>query len=518
MSGFTCFENGNRDDPSTSWPGSFGYDPNSDLFRYSVQSSWKINVFSHLFIVNYDVGLAPRSMEISLPILDNLPSRSRLYFVYVENSDIGDTLNFSVVPGSGNVVNQDPVSKSFDLSSSPVLFIVGGFHNNWIIFPFAKTASSSSIQSDLPLQKWDYTLTPITNTAWYDFYPWAFYSFFQYDTSLLTGNNIFPGGLMTYVLLPDTYLISEGTLYAFTPSQSGYYSININGQMTFQYNMVDDTVTVVQGKILECYDGNAARSVAQFPVDCFIWEGGGDRQTAAVSTEVKLYMQTGMYYVVAILWYHTSESSTPTIYSDNQNLTQQGIYFQQLKTTNDPGAPVSLSLLAKAASSSTPRVFSSVVATDKKSIQDLQLKNKALLPTPSLATGGGVVGEGVIAGVVPPISFSLADVELIVEKALNQAIQKKGGDGVTAKPVVVSPSAAAVSSASLSLSSSSSSSSKIRSSKSILKNATVPQISQPLPSESTSPSSTPLKMGVKRKRVDKKEEKEDELMDAPIKK
>lgn len=426
------------EDPSTSWPGSVGFNPAEDLFLYSVASSYQINVFSHIFVVNFDSGVAPRTMTINLPILENMPTASRIYFFYVEHSAVGDTLTFTVVPGSGDTVNQNPVSTSFALSGNRTLYICTGFNAaNWIVFPFAAIGGPSPTAA-IPTVNWETNggavvqggnSTPLdTADLYYSFNP--------------SYQDVIPGmeGYMTAVaFIPlqqnGGWLCNQSGVYSFTPTLKGNLTLNTTTTST----------GVLYSQVYE-YDNTGAFLGAQSQMSCY----GGVVAVDLIGVTCTFELNTAsqqFYYCTAGNFYAISQTFSlgGTGLPDGVTINQAGghVVMQFWTPTILPPIPgpelLALSRVPAPAAAALPQIHvAASTPAQKKIVADLQRKVKNLPPPPPPASSSSSSSSG---GQNP--GFTLKDVEDIVSKALKAQLQSQAASSAPV-PAALSPPVASV--------------------------------------------------------------------------
>lgn len=130
----------------STWPAGIRYNPNEDKYTFSVANNWKISPQDHLHVVDIDgpADLGPYELTLQLPILNQLPFSSRMYFFYVSNSQNLDVLTFIPTPLSGDTVNGSPFFHSFTMDGAKKLFIALAVNGNYIIHEFGGASGSAT--------------------------------------------------------------------------------------------------------------------------------------------------------------------------------------------------------------------------------------------------------------------------------------------------------------------------------------------------------------------------------------
>lgn len=152
----------------STWPAGIRYNPNEDKYTFSVANNWKISPQDHLHVVDIDgpSGLGPYELTLQLPILNQLPFSSRMYFFYVSNSQDLDVLTFIPTPLSGDTVNGSPFFHSFTMDGVKKLFIALAVNGNYIIHEFGGGGGSTPSGGGNPLNLFRAisSPTPVTPT------------------------------------------------------------------------------------------------------------------------------------------------------------------------------------------------------------------------------------------------------------------------------------------------------------------------------------------------------------------
>lgn len=136
---FSAF--GTADNIPSSWPAGLKYNPQEAKYVFSISNAVEIAALEHVHVVDIDlpqVESIPNVMTLTLPIQANLPLGSRMYFFYVSRSTEGDQLQFIPVSGSGNTINGNAFGYTFTLTGVPELFICLGMNDNYIIHVFGQ--------------------------------------------------------------------------------------------------------------------------------------------------------------------------------------------------------------------------------------------------------------------------------------------------------------------------------------------------------------------------------------------
>jgi hypothetical protein len=154
-SGITAY--GNSSNILSQWPAGVKYNPSTSRYLYSTNSTWNISALDHIHVVAIDtpqVGNVPKVMTLTLPILQNLPLGSRIYFFYVSQATANDQLVFVPVTGSGDTMNGNALGFTFVLSGEPELIIALGVNQNYILQAFGKNNNHGN--SGIPTVKYAY--------------------------------------------------------------------------------------------------------------------------------------------------------------------------------------------------------------------------------------------------------------------------------------------------------------------------------------------------------------------------
>lgn len=124
----------------SSWPAGINHSPAFSRYVYSIKPEWNINPLDHVHVIDIDEPQDPDPLEmkLTLPILQNLPLSSRIYFFYVTQANAGDLITFQPVLLSGNTVNQNAISYTFVATGNRELIIAIGVNNNYILHTFGQ--------------------------------------------------------------------------------------------------------------------------------------------------------------------------------------------------------------------------------------------------------------------------------------------------------------------------------------------------------------------------------------------
>ena len=139
--------------PTGRWPDELSFDFNNNIIRLSAANNVNIDPFAHVQIVDYDLDplMGPYTMTLNLPIMSRLPNNGRLFLFYVNECQNLDVLTFTVVTGSGDTVNGNLVSFSFNLTGVKTLFFCVAINGNYIIHQFGGGSASPAVPVPSPL-------------------------------------------------------------------------------------------------------------------------------------------------------------------------------------------------------------------------------------------------------------------------------------------------------------------------------------------------------------------------------
>jgi hypothetical protein len=113
-----------------------------------VSASWFVQPVDHLHVIAIDVsGAGPYTMNLQLPVMNELQLNSRMYFFYVSQANAGDFLVFKPTSESGDTVNGDATSFTFTLTGTKQLLFCLGVNGNYIIHEFGGSGGGSSTAS-----------------------------------------------------------------------------------------------------------------------------------------------------------------------------------------------------------------------------------------------------------------------------------------------------------------------------------------------------------------------------------
>lgn len=448
---------------ASTWPNVVHFS-SADIYSLDTASSFQIDALGHFHLVQFDSALPPPwNMTLQLPVMENLPQKSRVYFFYCEGLVGSETLTFTVVPGSGDTVNQNPISYTATfpapVSSSSALFLCVGIKGNYVIKQIGSSSSSSISTAAPPTIQFNLVSnsTPWLSAGTND-YPWGITNDFipQWDPAYL---DIVPGmeGYVTYDNVTNpanpTFLCHHTGIYAISYYLTGQYTHDSGG-----------TSWGVEEGVFAEYDnspGNFLRVCARLtvsgpgtsgPVD---WSDAHTNENISNCTgQIYVHMTANNRYDIRLtVDPPTAGSATFTPY--NQDAVY--IYFSYI---TDAPVPAPLAPLAAAAAQPTqlmnlakqaaPVPMKVSLKSDvKQQIKDAQVKLMPSKPPPAMAQHNPILvgSASALANAVQlsaPSPLTLTDIEKVVKQLLEQ---RAGADPASAAPAITAAVRAAAAAA-----------------------------------------------------------------------
>jgi len=290
--------------PTGRWPDQISYSAR-DVYLYSVNPSPQIQALDHVHVVNYDLDVsAPYTMNLQLPVMNNLPSKARFYFFYVSRCHNGDTLTFSPVSLSGDTVNGVAGPHSFTLTGTKVLFVCVGVKQNYIIHPINNTIAPAVPVNSIPTVNFNTGIvTPVFGTSPSDIYAGSADVFpgpsmFSAEQDIITG--------MEGYLVPNVPVPTQ-PYEGFQCTQSGIYFVQPSLKVSFDYTVGVSGVCL--GFYQACFNEfDASGTYTQFvPAASYIpftLEVGPTPTLLTCNYQTGFFypMQAGRYYVPSFTW------------------------------------------------------------------------------------------------------------------------------------------------------------------------------------------------------------------------
>jgi len=214
--------------PTGRWPDQIAFNKHLSTYLWSLGTSVNITALDHIHVVNYDQdGAEPYTMTLNLPVMQNLPAGSRIYFFYVSRAHAGDFLTFAPVPLSGDSVNGIVGNYTFTLTGSKALFICVGISNNYIIHPFTGLGSSSAVTTRSGIQSnMIQFVSPTPQAAFWTDTPAGVSSMFYPNATAMDAFEAFGDVDISSYLTPNV-LVPTKTIYGFQVNEAGWYHINL---------------------------------------------------------------------------------------------------------------------------------------------------------------------------------------------------------------------------------------------------------------------------------------------------
>jgi len=218
--------------PTGRWPDQIAYSRQLDTYIWSLGAVKQIQALDHIHVVNYDQdGAPPYTMELIMPVMENLPAGSRMYFFYVSRCHDGDQLKFSPVALSGNTVNGVLGTYTFTLDGSKQLFVCIGVNGNYIIHPINLAISPVIPSSDIYLRGVNFT-TALTTDSNIATQPYATSDLFMWPTTAYYPAPTAIGDNSLIAAFTPNVSIFSNVYFGFQCTVAGYWSVNYHMNFT----------------------------------------------------------------------------------------------------------------------------------------------------------------------------------------------------------------------------------------------------------------------------------------------
>lgn len=424
----------------STWPAGIRYNPNEDKYTFSVANNWKISPQDHLHVVDIDgpLGLGPYELTLQLPILNQLPFSSRMYFFYVSNSQDLDLLTFIPTPLSGDTVNGSPFFHSFTMSGNTKLLIALAVNGNYIIHefgytppvPIPPTPYSTPLvchRAVLPTPSGAITYTKGTFPSPADAWPASGFTSFYWTSDAwnpVPDPLIYNTGMDGYITYAKP--VPGQTLPGFVVQKTGLYRVTYEiSHLTFQTGIVNIQGNTAMGACVINVTA-AGAYVDHFFFATNMAQGVLNTQAILTGNGSKIMHLVAGTSVCGGVNIPSTWTGSPTNVSAPSDYSSY--IFELIRDDSAPAPLMALRSLDSAASSSSSSVVvespmhsqlpsSKVVQLQKQNIADKASAASSLASKQARQLQNSALN---LASDIPPStpSFTLADIEKIVGQAL----------------------------------------------------------------------------------------------------